>query len=229
MMLHLAVAERSTEPEFCWSSRPSTSFEAVITASPLPQVGAVIEHPAVAAVTLTGSAAQINAALAGLVYAPDPDFFGAASLTIVTSDGALVVGTARDGSGDDRAFLALEESLFVAAEGGEPDAQLEPFLVRIAALFEAARERVEQEYLPLYDDLKELFATIDKEYSKSLYDMQFALYVDNIVNRIDVQTEAYGKEENIPATLFAVYEKQKAALLELKAAHGAIVTPERLT
>ena len=83
-------------------------------------------------------------------------------------------------------------------------------------------------YLPLYDDLKELFAAIDKDYPKSLYDMQFALYIDNIVNRIDLQAEAYGKEHTIPATLFEVYENQKAALLELKAAHGAIVPPDRL-
>ncbi|MEK6194737.1 MAG: phosphoenolpyruvate carboxykinase (GTP), partial [Deltaproteobacteria bacterium] len=83
-------------------------------------------------------------------------------------------------------------------------------------------------YLPYYEDLKELFASIDKEYPKSLYDMQFALYVDNILNRIDLQTEAYSKEENIPAKLFEVYEQQKAELLALKEKHGSIVTIENL-
>jgi len=83
-------------------------------------------------------------------------------------------------------------------------------------------------YLPYYEDLKELFATIDKEYPKSLYDMQFALYVDNILNRIDLQTEAYSKEENIPAKLFEVYEQQKAELLALKEKHGSIVAIENL-
>jgi phosphoenolpyruvate carboxykinase (GTP) len=82
--------------------------------------------------------------------------------------------------------------------------------------------------LPKYEDLKPLFATINKEYPKSLYDMQFALYVDNIVRRIDMQTEAYGKEENIPPRLFEIYKKQKAALLSLKEKFGAIVTTDNL-
>jgi phosphoenolpyruvate carboxykinase (GTP) len=83
--------------------------------------------------------------------------------------------------------------------------------------------------IPKYDDLKKLFAGIDKEYPKSLYDMQFALYVDNIVARIDLQTEAYGQEENLPAKLFEVYEEQKAALLALKEKYGAVVAVEQLT
>ncbi len=40
-----------------------------------------------ASVTIAGTAAQINAALAGLAYAGNPDFNGADTLTIVTSDG----------------------------------------------------------------------------------------------------------------------------------------------
>lgn len=66
--------------------------------------------------------------------------------------------------------------------------------------------------IPRYEDLKELFAGIDKEYPKSLYDMQFALYVDNILARIDLQTEAHGKEENLPSELFEVYQEQKEGL-----------------
>lgn len=83
-------------------------------------------------------------------------------------------------------------------------------------------------YLPYYEDLKELFATIDKEYPKSLYDMHFALYIDNILHRIDLQTEAYNKEENIPAKLFEIYEQQKAELLVLKEKFGSVVSIEDL-
>ena len=83
-------------------------------------------------------------------------------------------------------------------------------------------------YIPKYEDLKKLFAGIKKEYPKSLYDMQFALYVDNIVKRIDLQTEAYSKETNLPPQLFKIYEKQKAELLELKKKHGAVVDIEKL-
>ena len=78
-------------------------------------------------------------------------------------------------------------------------------------------------YLPYYEDLKKLFAGIDKEYPKTLYDMQFALYVDNILHRIDLQAEEYGKEENIPQKLFDVYKKQKAELLALKEKFGPVV------
>jgi len=83
-------------------------------------------------------------------------------------------------------------------------------------------------YLPYYEDLKSLFAEIDKEYPKSLYDMQFALYLDKILERIDIQTEAYSKEKDIPATIFNVYEKQKGELLALKEQQGSIVAPDNL-
>ncbi|MEJ2056880.1 MAG: phosphoenolpyruvate carboxykinase domain-containing protein, partial [Desulfofustis sp.] len=83
-------------------------------------------------------------------------------------------------------------------------------------------------WLPRYADLKELFDDIGKPYPKSLYDMQFALYIDNIVNRIDLQTEAYRKEENIPTQLFTIYEKQKADLLALKEKHGSVVSIDDL-
>lgn len=84
-------------------------------------------------------------------------------------------------------------------------------------------------YMPKYEDLKKLFAGIDKEYPKSLYAMQFALYVDKIVARIDLQTEAYGKEENLPPQLFEVYAAQKAELSALKGKHGPIVQPDQLS
>jgi len=83
-------------------------------------------------------------------------------------------------------------------------------------------------WLPRYEDLKELFDTIGKAYPKSLYDMQFALYVDNIVKRIDMQTKAYQEEVNIPAQLFSIYEKQKAELLALREKRGPIVSIDDL-
>ena len=84
-------------------------------------------------------------------------------------------------------------------------------------------------YVPHYEDLKALFSSIiGKDYPRKLYDMQFSLYIDNIVARIDLQHEAYGKEENLPAKLFEVYDEQKAGLLALKKKFGAIVTPDQL-
>ena len=49
--------------------------------------GAGVTGNGTAFVTITGTAAQINAALAGLAYTGNPDFNGADTLTVVTSDG----------------------------------------------------------------------------------------------------------------------------------------------
>ena len=68
----------------------------------------------------------------------------------------------------------------------------------------------------------------DKEYPTGLYAPKFALYVDKIVERIDLQTEAYGKEKNLPPQLFEVYSAQKAELAALKQEHGPIVQPDQL-
>ena len=84
-------------------------------------------------------------------------------------------------------------------------------------------------YLPKYDDLKELFeGIINKAYPKELYDKQFSLYVDNILARIELQLEAYGKEENLPGKLFEVLKEQKAGLEALKEKYGSIIAPEQL-
>jgi len=83
-------------------------------------------------------------------------------------------------------------------------------------------------FIPKYEDLKELFAEIGKEYPKELYDRQFALYVDNILARIELQEEAYRKEENIPAKLFEVYAEQRKGLEALKAKYGPIVSVEQI-
>jgi len=83
-------------------------------------------------------------------------------------------------------------------------------------------------FIPKYEDLKELFAEIDKEYPKELYDRQFAFYVDNILARIDLQEEAYRREKNVPARLFEVYAEQRKGLEALKAKYGAVVSVEQL-
>ena len=84
-------------------------------------------------------------------------------------------------------------------------------------------------YLPRYEDLKELFKSkVDKEYPEDLYEKQFSLYVDNIIDRIDMQIEAYGKEVNIPQRLFDILKKQREELMALKEKYGPIVTPKQL-
>ena len=82
--------------------------------------------------------------------------------------------------------------------------------------------------MPKYEDLNQLFAGINKEYSKELYDKQFSLYLDKLIGRIDMQQEAYSKGERIPARLFELYAKQREELVAMKEKHGSIVTPEQL-
>ena len=84
-------------------------------------------------------------------------------------------------------------------------------------------------YLPKYEDLKALFKSkIDKDYPEDLYIKQFSLYIDNIVARIDLQIEAYGKEKHIPQKLFDVLNEQRGELVALKDKYGAVVTPKQL-
>ncbi len=83
--------------------------------------------------------------------------------------------------------------------------------------------------LPKYNDLKQLFnSIINKNYPKELYDKQFSLYVDNIMKRIDLQIDAYGKEPNIPDRFFDILAYQRNGLEALKANIGPIVTPDQL-
>jgi phosphoenolpyruvate carboxykinase (GTP) len=82
--------------------------------------------------------------------------------------------------------------------------------------------------IPRYEDLVELFDGIDKEYPTSLYDKQFALYVDNILARIELQEEAYGEGENVPSQLFEIYQEQREGLEALREKYGSVVSVEQL-
>ncbi|VEN73475.1 Phosphoenolpyruvate carboxykinase (GTP) [Candidatus Desulfarcum epimagneticum] len=83
--------------------------------------------------------------------------------------------------------------------------------------------------LPLYGDLNILFkGLIEKDYPEDLYVRQFSLYIDPIMARIDLQTEAYGKETGVPAALFEVYETQRRELSELRKKFGPVASPSRL-
>uniref|UniRef100_A0A8J6TND7 Phosphoenolpyruvate carboxykinase [GTP] n=1 Tax=Candidatus Desulfatibia profunda TaxID=2841695 RepID=A0A8J6TND7_9BACT len=84
-------------------------------------------------------------------------------------------------------------------------------------------------YLPKFEDLKKLFkAIIDKEYTHQLYTRQFSLYLDNILQRIDLQIDTYGKEADIPENFFQALREQRRGLIGLKDKHGPIVTPSDL-
>ncbi len=84
-------------------------------------------------------------------------------------------------------------------------------------------------FIPKYDDLKALFQSIiQKEYPEDLYKKQFSLYIDNIIARVELQTDAYKKESNVPEKFFTLLEQQREKLVALKDANGAIVEPSKL-
>jgi phosphoenolpyruvate carboxykinase (GTP) len=83
-------------------------------------------------------------------------------------------------------------------------------------------------FIPKYEDLKKLFDGIGKEYPKSLYDKQFAFYIDNIITRIDALVDSYKKEKGIPAKAFEIYTQQRKGLEAFKAKYGPIVSVEQL-
>lgn len=84
-------------------------------------------------------------------------------------------------------------------------------------------------FIPIFEDLKNLFSTIiAKQYSCELYDKQFSLYVDRVLARIELQREAFGKEDNIPQKLFEVYDLWACGLDAIKEKYGPIVTPDQL-
>ncbi len=84
-------------------------------------------------------------------------------------------------------------------------------------------------FLPLFADLQRIFdQIIGKDYTEDLYNRQFSLYVDNIIARIELQEEAYGKEAQCPPRIFEIYAEQKAGLQELKKRFGSIITPQQL-
>lgn len=83
--------------------------------------------------------------------------------------------------------------------------------------------------LPKYEDLKALFSSlINKPYPYELYEKQFSLYIDKILARLELQREAYQKDENIPGRLFEILVEQTKALEALKSKSGPIVTPRQL-
>lgn len=83
--------------------------------------------------------------------------------------------------------------------------------------------------IPKYEDLARLFSSIiDKEYPRDLYDKQFSIYIDKILDRIELQRDAFGKEEDLPERLFEVYDEWAVGLEELKGKFGSIALPDQL-
>ncbi len=83
--------------------------------------------------------------------------------------------------------------------------------------------------IPKYQDLKKLFAeVIDKDYDKDLYTMQFSLYTENLIKRVDMSIVEFSREKGMPEAFFHTLDTWRRDLAALKATIGPIVTPDQM-
>jgi len=82
-------------------------------------------------------------------------------------------------------------------------------------------------YIPLYEDLKELFEChLDKDYTLEEYNLQFTIRVPELLEKIDRIEKLY--KETVPDTpqaLFDILEDQRSRLLEAQKALGDCIFP----
>ncbi len=83
--------------------------------------------------------------------------------------------------------------------------------------------------IPGYRDLKMLFReVIEKEYKKEIYTLQFSLYIDNLLKRIEMSIAEFSQEEGMPDAFFKVLNTWKQDLVVLRETVGPIVTPDQM-
>ena len=83
--------------------------------------------------------------------------------------------------------------------------------------------------IPKYPDLKKLFKeVIDKEYKKEIYTKQFSLYVENLIQRVDMSTAEFSREEGMNVAFFHVLDIWRRDLVALRETIGLIVTPDQM-
>ncbi len=83
--------------------------------------------------------------------------------------------------------------------------------------------------IPKYQDLKILFSElIGKEYDKETYTKQFSLYIENLIERVDMSITEFSKEKGMNDAFFRVLSTWRRDLVALKATVGPIVTPDQM-
>ena len=82
-------------------------------------------------------------------------------------------------------------------------------------------------YIPLYEDLKELFQShLDKDYTREEYNAQFTIHVPELLDKINRIEKIYKKTvEDTPKLLFDMLDKQRTRLLEAQRKLGDCILP----
>ncbi len=84
-------------------------------------------------------------------------------------------------------------------------------------------------YIPKFKDLERLFREmIGKDYDKETYTMQFSLYAENLIERIDMSFHEFSKEKGMPDAFFSVLATWRRDLVALMASAGPIITPDQM-
>ncbi|MEM2094457.1 MAG: phosphoenolpyruvate carboxykinase domain-containing protein, partial [Candidatus Bathyarchaeia archaeon] len=95
---------------------------------------------------------------------------------------------------------------------------------RIHGEYEAVKAPIG--YLPMFQDLKELFREIlSKEYTKSDYDIQFSIRLDKLIERIDRIEKLMKAEQGLPEEFWTILNEQKRSLQALRENTGASELP----
>lgn len=85
-------------------------------------------------------------------------------------------------------------------------------------------------YIPLYEDLKELFREVlDKDYTEEEYVQQFTVRIPEHLSKIERIKEIYREEiESSPDAIFEELEEQRERLEEARSEYGDYISPEEL-
>jgi phosphoenolpyruvate carboxykinase (GTP) len=92
---------------------------------------------------------------------------------------------------------------------------------------EAKARRTPTGYIPLFEDLKQLFKEhLDKEYTEEQYEQQFMIRVPELLAKIDRIEQEYNEcVSDAPEILYILLNEQRERLLEAEQAHGECISP----
>jgi phosphoenolpyruvate carboxykinase (GTP) len=82
-------------------------------------------------------------------------------------------------------------------------------------------------WIPKYEDLAKLFKReLSASYSREDYEQQFMTQVKELLDKLDIVEEFYGKESSaVPKEILDMIKIQRGLLLEVEKKHGPQISP----
>jgi phosphoenolpyruvate carboxykinase (GTP) len=76
-------------------------------------------------------------------------------------------------------------------------------------------------FIPIYEDLAELFEReLGASYSKDQYEIQFAMRVPELLEKLEIVEEFYKQETGVPKEIFEMISAQRVLLLKAQKTYG---------